>query len=152
MKLTLKRVALKEGYTIGHLYINDEYFCDTLEDKVRDINKNGIFDAGEVKIHGETTIPYGSYKILMNITSSKFSKYAQYRFCKGRLPRLLNVPDFEGVLIHIGNYPKDTEGCILVGQNKIKGQLVNSTAVFHELWIKMNTASQNGEDLVITIV
>ena len=63
MKLTLKRIALRDTYTIGKLYTDDVYFCDTLEDKVRDLNKNGIFDNGEVKIKGQTAIPYGEYEV-----------------------------------------------------------------------------------------
>lgn len=53
MKLTLKRIALRPTYTIGKLYIDDVYFCDTIEDTVRDINKNGKFDNREKKIHSK---------------------------------------------------------------------------------------------------
>ena len=109
MKLTLKRIFLGEKYTIGKLYIDGVYFCDTLEDKYRDLTK-------EKKVMHETAIPYGTYKVIVNL-SPKF---------KRELPRLLNVPHFEGVLIHNGLYPSHTSGCILVGENKIKGALINS--------------------------
>lgn len=61
MKLTLKRIALKPAYTIGHLYIDGQKVCDTIEDTVRDLNKNGVFDNGEKKVYAETAIPYGRH-------------------------------------------------------------------------------------------
>ena len=123
MTLELKRETLNEQYTVGKLFINGVYFCDTLEDVVRDINKNGIFDGKETKIKGETAIPYGMYEVIVTVSP---------RF-KRELPRLLNVPNFEGILIHSGNYAKDTEGCILVGENKVKGGLINSRKYSVEL-------------------
>jgi hypothetical protein len=105
MKLELKRIALRDTYTIGKLYINGEYFCDTIEDKVRDLNKNGVFDNGETKIKGKTAIPYGKYEVVWAY-SPRFKRYT---------PRLLNVNSFSGVLIHAGNTANDSEGCILLG-------------------------------------
>ena len=98
MELTLKRIALKERYTIGKLYVNGVYECDTLEDKVRDLTK-------EEKVYGKTAIPNGRYNITLGVQSPRFSKKSAYQFCAGYLPRLLNVPNFDGVLIHIGNKP-----------------------------------------------
>lgn len=151
MKLLLKRIALRDTYTIGKLYVDGVYFCDTLEDKVRDLNKNGKFDGSEKKIMNETAIPYGEYGIVMNVVSPKFSQYEQYKFCNGKLPRLTNVTDFEGVLIHIGNTPKDTSGCILVGENKVKGQVINSTNVFKILYTVLDGAYKAGESITIEI-
>ncbi|MBP1592995.1 MAG: hypothetical protein H6Q12_13 [Bacteroidetes bacterium] len=108
MKLELRRIALKPTYTIGKLYIDGEYFCDTCEDKVR--------PRGE-KIPGETGIPAGTYKVIVNV-SPKFKRL---------LPRLLNVPGFDGILMHRGNTAKDSSGCILVGENKKVGMVLNST-------------------------
>lgn len=109
-QLLLKRVACRDSYTIGKLYLDGVYFCDTLEDKVRDLNK-------EAKVPGETAIPAGRYKVIVNM-SSRFKRL---------LPRLLNVPHFDGILIHRGNTSKDTSGCILVGENKQIGKVLNST-------------------------
>ena len=132
MKLELKRVGFSDTYTIGKLHIDGVYFCDTLEDKVRDLSK-------ENKIKTQTAIPYGSYKVIVNI-SPKF---------KRELPRLLNVPYFEGILIHRGNNEYNTAGCILVGENKIKGQLINSTRYELDLVNKLKAAK--GE-IIIEII
>ena len=123
MKLTLKRIALKDTYTIGRLFVNGEYFCDTLEDKIRDLNKNGKFDNGEKKVYGETAIPYGKYKIDMNTVSPRFKNRVWAKPYGGKIPRLLNVDSFNGVLIHPGTTSKDTSGCLLVGRNTIVGKL-----------------------------
>lgn len=109
-QLVLKRVAYCGTYTIGKLYLDGVYFCDTLEDTVRDLSK-------ESKVPGQTAIPAGTYKVVVT-PSPRFKRL---------LPRLLNVPHFDGILIHRGNTPADTSGCILVGENKEKGKVINST-------------------------
>lgn len=153
MKLQLTRIALRPTYTIGRLLIDGERFCDTLEDRVRDTNKDGdLLDEGEQKVYGQTAIPYGTYGVTLNVQSPKYSKRKAYDFCKGYLPRLLDVPHFEGILIHIGNKPEDSAGCILVGENKIVGGLINSTATFTRLYERLKAAADNGEDIDIEIV
>lgn len=153
MKIEVKRIALKDKYTIGHMYIDGKFVCDTLEDKVRDLNKNGKFDNGEVKIPNETAIPYGTYNVTMNIQSLKYSNYAKYPYVKkynAFMPRLQNVPSFEGILIHAGNTADNTSGCILVGENKIKGQVVNSQKIWTNLMDKYFwPAKLNGEKITI---
>ena len=152
MNIKLKRWC-GPNYTIGKLTIEGNPFkCDTLEDVNRDLNKNGVFDNGEVKIPSETCIPFGKYEITLDVVSPKFSLKPFYMdFCKGKLPRLLNVPSFEGILIHAGTNPKHTAGCILVGENKIVGGLINSEAKFKELYKIMLEAKQKGEKIYITI-
>lgn len=148
MKLLLKRIALRDTYTIGKLYIDNHYFCDTLEDKVRDLNKDGdLNDAGEGKVAGQTAIPYGTYKVTMDVQSPKFSKRASYAWCKGYLPRLLNVPHFDGIMIHSGNDATHTAGCILVGENRVKGQVLNSMNTLKRLYDILKGA----DDITITI-
>lgn len=153
MKIEVKRIALKDKYTIGHMYIDGKFVCDTLEDKVRDLNKNGKFDNGEVKIPNETAIPYGTYNVTMNIQSLKYSNYAKYPYVKkynAFMPRLQNVPSFEGILIHAGNTTDHTSGCILVGENKIKGQVVNSQKIWTNLMDKYFwPAKLRGEKITI---
>lgn len=156
MKLILKRVALRDTYTIGKLYIDTHYFCDTCEDRVRDINKDGdLNDAGEGKVYGKTAIPYGTYKITMKVQSPKFSKYQFYRdVCNGYLPRLLNVPHFDGILLHVADGYRGADllsGCIGVGDNKIKGGLLNGKQTFIKLYKKLKEADNQGERIWITI-
>lgn len=148
MKLLLKRIALRESYTIGKLYVDGTYFCDTCEDRVRDINKDGdLNDIGEGKVYGQTAIPYGTYKVTMNVQSPKYSQRAAYAWCKGYLPRLLDVPHFDGILIHSGNDATHSAGCILVGENKVRGQVINSMATLKRLVNLLKSS----EDITITI-
>jgi hypothetical protein len=141
MKLLLKRRFKGESYTIGSLYVDGVYFCDTLEDTDRGLTQSmPLSEIRKLKIAGQTAIPTGTYKVVTNVVSPKYSTREAYRFCGGKVPRLLDVPGYEGVLIHIGNYAKDTEGCILVGENKVKGQVVNSTATFKRLYELMTDA------------
>lgn len=142
MNLLLDRRYCKKEYTIGNLYIDGVFYCNILEDTVRDFNKNGIFDCGEVKIKGNTAIPYGEYDIIVTY-SPKF---------KRELPILLNVPAFEGIRIHRGNTNKDTEGCLLPGENKEKGKVINSTKYELDLTNKIKTELSKGKKVKIEIV
>ena len=142
MKILVDRKWKKETYTIGNLYVDGSFFSNTLEDKNRDVNKNGKFDNGEAKVYGETCIPFGTYRIVVNM-SPKF---------KRELPRLLNVPSFEGILIHRGNTAKDSAGCILVGENKAVGKVLNSTPYEERLVKMMKEAIARGEEITIEIV
>jgi len=118
MKLKLKRIFKGEDYTIGKLYLDDFYFCDTLEDKVR------IKDCNcKDKIYGKTAIPEGEYRIEMIHRSSN----------NVLTPLLIDVPCFTSILIHAGNDQYDTDGCILVGENKVKGKVLNSRVTFENL-------------------
>ena len=138
MELLLKRIARREKYTIGHLYIDGEFFCDTLEDTDRGLSQaDGLAVCKRKKIAGVTAIPTGRYRVLTNVVSPRFSKFKQYQFCGGKLPRIINVPAFEGVLIHIGNYPKDTEGCVLVGRNTVVGAVMESATTFRKLYDRL---------------
>ena len=139
MKLTLRRIAKKDTYTIGKLYIDGVYFCDTIEDKDRGLyQKQDIQELRKIKVPSKTAIPTGIYKVSLNIVSPKFSVKKIYQeICKGKVPRLLNVPGYEGVLIHIGNTAEDSAGCILVGQNKVVGKVINSTETFRKFYNKI---------------
>lgn len=135
MKLKVERRFLKSEYTIGRLEVDGNYFCDTLEDQVRDLSR-------EKKEPGQTAIPAGKYEVIVNI-SPRFRR---------KLPRLLNVPGFEGILIHRGNTPEDTAGCILVGENKAKGKVINSTPYELRLTEMIERAQSAGESITIEIV
>lgn len=143
MKLRLNRIFKGSDYTIGKLYINGQYFCDTLEDPVRTLpascpnTSEGILCACPEKVYARTAIPAGTYKVTMQF-SPRFKRV---------LPLLHDVPHFLGVLIHSGNDPGDTAGCILVGHNKVKGKVLESRAVSD----KLNALLEKENEMTITI-
>ena len=142
MELLLRRIARRETYTIGRLYIDGVYFCDTIEDKDRGLKQSLPVSVNKaMKKAGATAIPTGKYQVTLKMKSPRFSKKKQYEFCQGYLPRLINVPAFEGVLIHIGNTAKDTEGCILVGKNTKVGKVLESGVTFRALYSKLKEAN-----------
>lgn len=117
MEILLKRVARKTEYTIGKLYIDGVYQCDVLEDTDRGLTKDMPLDElKKKKVYGKTAIPTGKYQVAWTY-SNKFKK---------ALPLIMNVPGYEGIRIHSGNVPADTYGCLLLGENKIVGKVINS--------------------------
>lgn len=133
MELRLKRIAKKNTYTIGKLYVDGNYYCDTLEDKDRGLTQDmSVDEILKKKVKAQTAIPTGTYQVIIN-WSNRFKK---------NLPLLLNVKGYDGVRIHTGNTDKDTEGCILVGQNKEVGKVINSRATFQPLLNKMAIATK----------
>ena len=124
MELRVERTDLSENSTIGNLYVDDQFECYTLEDKVR-----------PVKIKGKTAISAGRYEVIINY-SQRFGRL---------LPLFLNVPNFEGVRIHPGNTAADTEGCILVGRTKDTGFIGQSRLAFEQLFTKLKAASETGK-------
>lgn len=151
--LKLIRLYKKATYTIGNLLVDGAFFCDTLEDKDRGLTQDmplPIIEAA--KVYGETAIPAGVYDIDMETRSPKYSEVEWYRKLNGGyMPTVCEVPGFTRVLIHPGNKPLDTMGCILVGENKVKGQLVNSRATFAKLYKLMKAAHDRGEDIILQI-
>ncbi len=152
MKLKLQRRFRAATYTIGTLFVDGVRFCDTLEDTDRDLKQSmPLSQIKATKQAGITAIPAGTYNVRMDVVSPKYSTRPMYASIGARLPRLENVPGYEGVLIHVGNYPKDTEGCLLVGKNTAKGAVMESTATFNALYAKMSEAAKRGEQITITI-
>lgn len=153
MKITLKRIFTNNTYTIGHLYVDGTWVCDVIEDADRGLKDSMTLDEIKSrKIKDRTAIPQGNYKVTMNVISPRFSKKAYYKdFCGGRLPRLVGVKGFDGVLIHIGNTDKDSSGCLLVGYNKVKGKVVDSKLAFEKLYKMLDSANRNGEKIEIKI-
>lgn len=134
MELLLRRVALNKDSTEGVLYVDGKLECYTLEDCVR----HGV------KVFGKTAIPAGRYKLVLDLSN---------RF-KVIMPHILDVPGFEGVRMHWGNKPEDTEGCVLVGADRttLTDNFVgNSKFAYHQLMAKLLPAHDRGESIWITI-
>lgn len=132
--IRVKRKFLGETYTIGEMSINGIKFCDTLEDRVRNLPT-------EAKVYGKTAIPKGTYNVKMRYSP---------RF-KRRLPEIENVPYFTGVLIHRGNTEDDTSGCILLGDNTSTGRVTNSTKYEIALCQTLEDATMQNRQIKITI-
>ena len=133
MKLYLKRIAKRPDYTVGRLTDQrGNRICDTLEPTWRN------YKGGERKVPKKSAIPEGSYRVVITM-SPRFKKY---------LPLLVGVPGFEGIRIHSGNTVKDTEGCILVGDNLVKGRLVWSRRALDKLMGMM----EDEKEVSITII
>ena len=130
MKLTLKREIKGIRSTIGKLYVDEDFFCYTLEDRVRE---------GE-KVYGETAIPAGTYEVIID-HSQRFGK---------KMPHILNVPGFEGIRIHVGNRPEDTNGCILVGKMCGPDFIGGSRTAYQEFFDMLEAGLEEGK-VFITI-
>jgi hypothetical protein len=143
INLFLTRLFFKETYTIGKLELHNVCNCDTLEDKVRDLNKDGdLLDSGEGKIDKHTAIPFGRYPVTVTY-SGKFRR---------KLPLILNVKHFTGIRIHRGNTAEDSSGCILVGENTAPGQLTNSTFYEKKITAMLSAYLEAGEQVFINVI
>lgn len=129
MKLTLKRTYLGDKYTIGNLFIDGKFFCNTIEDAVRELpvtcpyTSRGQSCKCKGKVYAQTAIPAGTYKVTMEYSPRS----------KRKLPLLHNVHHFLGILIHSGNDESDSAGCLIVGNNTIKGKVTNSRVTSDKL-------------------
>lgn len=156
MELTVKRTYRGPKYTIGHLYIDGKYFSDVLEDPDRGLTQDmSLAKIISIKVKGDTCIPYGTYKLSLDIVSPKYSnlkKFPYTEMAKGKMPRVMNVPGYEGVLIHAGNTQEDTMGCLLVGENKVKGKVINSQATWKKLYPILKEANDKKEPITIKYI
>lgn len=147
MKLLVKTFYRGEKYTLSKLYIDGVKMCDIIEDKVRALpatcpnTPKGLDCKCKEKVYGETAIPAGTYKCEFTMSS---------RF-KRKLLAILNVPHFIGIRMHRGNTEIDSHGCTIVGENKVIGKVINSTYWEEKLNNIFEKASNNGEEIEITI-
>lgn len=137
--IVLKRIYKGENYTIGHIYIDGEYVCDTIEDQDRGLSDQmSESEIAKIKVANKTAIPTGTYRLTLDVVSPRFIKKAYYyNFCKGKLPRLLKVKGFDGILIHRGVDQDSSSGCIVVGYNKVKGKVIDSQKAFEKLYRRL---------------
>lgn len=146
MELVIKRRYKNSNHTIGDLYINGKLFCNTLEDADRALlQSDSIQDIQEIKnlFPERTAIPKGTYKLSINVISPRYSRIKKYNSIQGKMPRLLEVPGFDGILIHPGNDAKDCKGCILVGKNNSNKYLTDSTVTFFCLYKELEKDRNN---------
>ena len=142
-------------YSIGHLYDADgHYICDTIEDTDRGLTQDmPLDDIRRIKVKSKTAIPRGTYRVTLDVVSPKFSLKPYYKkFCGGKVPRLLDVPGFDGILIHKGVTEKSSAGCIIVGYNTIKGMVTRSQACFERLYRLLDSYRKQGEKIYINIM
>lgn len=156
MELIVDRKWKNQSYTISNLTIDGKWFCNVLEDKDRNLDSSmSIAKIRELKKPSITAIPRGTYEITLDVISPKYSTNSFYKqVCNGKVPRLLNVKGFEGILIHVGDGPRGADlssGCLLCGYNKVKGQLRDGKEVFKKLYSLLKEAKSRGEKLTITI-
>ena len=150
MKILVKRTFNCPNYCIGHMYIDGKYFSDTLEDCDRGLDDSmSIEEIKKRKKYGITAIPTGTYKVDMDTVSTLYDKKNRNysRPYRHKMPRLLNVKGYSGVLIHPGTTANYTLGCLLVGENKIKGKLINSQSTWKRL---MDTLLKDKDNITIT--
>lgn len=153
MEILLDRKWKRETYTIGALSVDGVRFCDTCEDKDRGLRQtDSLASIKARKVWGETAIPTGRYRVTLAVVSPKYDGFKFYHeLCGGRMPRLLNVPGFDGILIHPGNTALDSCGCLLPGRNTLKGAVTESRETWTALYKKMREADARGEEIWITI-
>lgn len=148
MQILIKRREYAEHFTGGELFIDGEYFCDTLEDTDR-MPRGVCLPPDEllatirkVKVPGETCIPAGQYLLRISL-SSRFGR---------ELPEILHVPGFTGIRIHSGNTPEHSEGCILVGRRVKAGFVSDSRATLSKFMQRIRAECMaNGNCLQIDI-
>lgn len=133
MKLALHRCWLTQSATVGKLLVDEVFEAFTLEDRYR--------PPPEPKVPRETCIPVGTYGVRL-VLSPRFQVV---------MPRLQDVPGFEGVLIHPGNTPSDTEGCILVGREREHERVLGSRDAYRALFARLEAAQARGEPITIDV-
>lgn len=151
-ELKVTRNWKKDTYTIGRFYVDEKYWCNTMEDRDRDLHC-GMTEAQVKarKIYGITAIPRGQYTIEMTY-SPKFASRAWGRKYNGLVPEIKNVKGFSGVRIHPLNTAEDSLGCIGLGENKVKGRIDNSTKWYYKLMDEvLMPAYRRGETVTLDI-
>jgi len=141
MEILLNRVIKGDKCTIGHLLVDGEFECYTLEDKDRNLtDQMSLDEIIQKKVFAQTAIPTGRYEVVVSF-SNRFQQY---------MPLLIGVKGFSGIRMHSGNTHEDTEGCPLTGTTHTDTQVLNSRAAFRQLFAKIKKAEKK-EKIFITI-
>lgn len=142
LRIEVVRIYPREGYVIGKMYIDGQYFCDTLEDTDRGLTADMPLDEiKRIKVYGQTAIPTGTYRVSVQY-------WAKHKI---NVPYLHDVPGYSGILIHSGSSNADTLGCILVGKNTAKGRLSGGSQYMHSLTRRCTDAIRNGIPVRVTV-
>lgn len=153
MKLKLKREIKEANYTVGSLYINDKYECKTVEDTDRGLSDNmPENEINSKKVYGQTAIPTGTYRIDMSTISLRLKDRSWAKPYGGKLPRLIGVKGFDGILIHPFNKAEESLGCIGPNESVNKGIGSNSVKAFNKIMLALLEAKAKGENITIEIV
>lgn len=140
LELRVERAWKKPSYTIGKFFVDGKRFCESLEDRDRGLTSSMTeADVKKRKVYGETAIPTGRYRVKLTY-SNKFKRI---------LPEVLGVKGFEGIRIHSGNTAKDSLGCLLLGENKAAGKVLNSRATMQKLMAILDNTTK---EIWLTIV
>ena len=156
MKIQVKRTARKSVYTVGKVYIDGKYFCDSLEDTDRGVTQSMAFtptggangywlnnDGGIInKVYGKTAIPTGFY----DACSYYWPKFKCY------VVQLLRVPGFTGILMHNGMTADHSEGCVLLGKNNLVGRLDGDRIYMDALVARVMAAEKRGEKVQVEVI
>ena len=150
MELLIERAYKKADYTIGRFFIDGERICETIEDKDRGLTQDmKEDDIRRRKVYGQTAIPTGRYVVGFTY-SPKFSQ-CSYAKGGGKIPLVYGVKGFNSIRFHAGNSERDSEGCVILGENKVKGQVINSRATCEKVFARMYEAYLRNEPIFLTI-
>lgn len=150
MELLIERKYKKDAYTIGVLSINGKAVCNTLEDKDRGLTQDmREDDIRKRKVYGQTAIPTGRYVVGFTY-SPKFSQ-CSYAQGGGKIPLVYGVKGFNSIRMHSGNSAKDSEGCVILGENKAVGMVLNSVKTCENVFFEMYKAYLRNEVIYLTI-
>lgn len=154
LELVLERRYFKNTYTIGRMFVEGMDFSDTLEDKDRGLTQDmPTTEIYKKKVYGKTAIPYGRYEVVLSVSPAIKKKNREWaKKYDWLVPEVKNVPGYSGIRIHPGTTCEDTDGCLLPGENKAVGKVLNSREAYYALMdYYLMPAHKAGQKMYITI-
>lgn len=153
MELKLLRYSSQQKDTLGILKDEtNDFFSYSIEDKYN-----------KTKIPGQTRIPNGRYKLIINKAETPLTlKHRKVYNVGGQIwftfhIQISGIPNFQGVYIHVGNDSEDTEGCLLLGNNAnnnklVDGKISDSTSAVKKFYQKYYPLIDKGTEVFLTIL